>query len=82
MTMEKVPEFQHELDARSMRCPEPLMMLHAKLRKMAGGETVRVLADDPSTGRDIPQLCEHLGHTLLAQSEEAGVLCYFVRKRR
>ncbi len=74
-------EFQHELDVCGLRCPEPVMLLHAKLRKISGGETIRVRADDPSTTRDIPKLCEHLGHTLLAQSEVAGVFCYFVRKR-
>lgn len=79
--MSEAPEFQHEIDARGLRCPEPVMMLHAKLRKMQGGETVRVLADDPSTARDIPKLCEHLGHALLRHEESDGVYRYFVRKR-
>jgi len=79
--MSVAPEFQHEVDARGLRCPEPVMMLHARLRKMQPGETVRVLADDPSTTRDIPKLCEHLGHALVAQEESGGEYRYFVRKR-
>lgn len=79
--MSATPEFQHEVDARGLRCPEPVMMLHARLRKMQPGEIVRVLADDPSTTRDIPKLCEHLGHALVVQEEEGGEYRYLVRKR-
>lgn len=79
--MSVTPEFQHDVDARGLRCPEPVMMLHARLRKMQPGEIVRVLADDPSTARDIPKLCEHLGHVLVAQEEDGGEYRYFVRKR-
>lgn len=74
-------EFQHELDARSLRCPEPVMMLHARVRKMQGGEIVRILATDPSTSRDIPKFCEHLGHELLAEQHADGEYVFFVRKR-
>lgn len=79
--MNEAPEFSHEVDARGLRCPEPVMLLHACLRKMRGGEVVRVRADDPTTLRDIPQLCEHLGHVLLRREENAGELLFFVRKR-
>ncbi|MFZ5723227.1 MAG: sulfurtransferase TusA [Pseudomonadota bacterium] len=79
--MNEAPEFQHEVDARGLRCPEPVMLLHARLRKMPAGETVRVLADDPSTTRDIPKLCEHLGHGLLHREETGGEYRYWIRKR-
>jgi tRNA 2-thiouridine synthesizing protein A len=37
-----------------------------------------VRATDPSTTRDIPKFCLHLGHTLLAQREqhEGGQVVY------
>lgn len=73
--------FQYEVDARGLRCPEPVMMLHAKVRKMAPGDVVRVVADDPASERDIPKFCEHLGHALLASRDEGGVLQFWVRKR-
>lgn len=58
---------QHTLDTTGLFCPEPVMMLHNKIRAMASGESVRVLATDPSTQRDIPKFCNFLGHTLLEQ---------------
>ncbi|MFZ5756668.1 MAG: sulfurtransferase TusA [Pseudomonadota bacterium] len=71
----------HELDTRGLRCPEPVMLLHACLRRAKAGEVIRLMADDPATQRDIPALCSNLGHTLLDSTESDGVWCYFVRKR-
>lgn len=58
------------LDARALYCPEPVMMLHNMIRHISPGETIRVLATDPSTKRDIPKFCQFLGHQLLQNSEE------------
>lgn len=74
-------EYQHDVDARGLRCPEPVMMLHARIRKAAPGEVIRVRADDPATDRDIPTFCQHLGHVLLKRSEEGSEHHFFVRKR-
>ena len=55
----------HTLDARGLFCPEPVMLLHKKIRELSVGEKVKVLATDPSTTRDIPKFCHFLGHELL-----------------
>ena len=57
------------------------MMRHAMIRRMAPGEVVCMLADDPASARDVPKFCEHLQHPLLATREAAGVLTFWVRKR-
>ena len=69
------------LDTRGLRCPEPVMLLHARLRKMPAGGLIRVLASDPSTTRDIPRLCEHLGHALLAEARDGDDYVYRVQKK-
>lgn len=74
-------DFQHDVDARGLRCPEPVMMLHACIRRMPAGEVVRVLATDPSTTRDIPKFCTHLGHALLAEAVQDGEYVFYLRKR-
>ena len=68
------------LDTTGLFCPEPVMMLHAKIRAMASGECVRVLATDPSTQRDIPKFCNFLGHELLEQSASDERFTYLIRK--
>ena len=69
-----------ELDTCGLRCPEPVMMLHRQIRKMAVGETLLVRATDPATQRDIPQFCEFLPHELLEQSEVDGEYHFLIKK--
>ena len=71
----------HILDATGLFCPEPVMLLHNKIREMAIGEVLQVLATDPSTARDIPKFCGFLGHELLAADEFEGNYRYLLRKR-
>ena len=73
-----------ELDTCGLNCPEPVMMLHQAMRRAAAGQEIYVLATDPSTRRDIPKFCLHLGHELLSEPTEpaAQVLAYRIRKKR
>jgi len=70
-----------ELDASGLFCPEPVMMLHGKVREMAGGEVLKVIATDPSTQRDIPKFCVFLEHQLLDSQEQDGTYIYLIRKK-
>jgi tRNA 2-thiouridine synthesizing protein A len=71
----------HTLDATGLYCPEPVMLLHNKIRDIQVGETVEVLATDPSTERDIPKFCTFLGHELLERASDDGAYRYLLRKR-
>ena len=72
----------YHLDARGLFCPEPVMMLHNKVRDMQAGELLDVLATDPSTTRDIPKFCRFLGHELVSQEViiEGSEYRYRIRK--
>lgn len=71
----------HELDATGLLCPEPVMLLHNKVREMAAGELLKVLATDPSTQRDIPKFCTFLGHSLQHQEVmEGDIYVYVIEK--
>ena len=69
------------LDASGLNCPEPVMMLHNKVRDLQAGGLLQVIATDPSTRRDIPKFCVFLGHELVEQREDAGQLLYWIRKK-
>lgn len=73
-------EFNAELDARGLYCPEPVMMLHNHIYDVAPGEVLKVLATDPSTTRDIPRFCQFLGHELVSQAEQDGEYVYLIRR--
>ncbi len=70
----------HELDARGLYCPEPVMLLHRAVRDMGAGELLRVYATDPSTERDIPRFCDFLGHTLVSAVQRDDEFHYVIRK--
>ena len=70
----------HILDVTGLYCPEPVMLLHNKIRDITVGEVLQVLATDPATQRDIPKFCSFLGHELLEQDEFDGNYRYTVRK--
>ena len=71
----------HILDATGLLCPEPVMLLHNLIRDIAPGETLKVLATDPSTERDIPKFCSFLGHELLHQERIDDQYHYLLRKK-
>ena len=72
--------FDKLLDASGLLCPEPVMLLHKSIRDMAAGDTIQVVATDPSTLRDIPKFCHFLGHMLLQQEEINQTYYYYIRK--
>lgn len=74
-------DIRHSLDATGLLCPEPVMLLHNRVRDLAPGEVLEVLATDPSTQRDIPRFCQFLGHNLLAQERDGDIWRYLIRKK-
>ncbi|MBW3225743.1 sulfurtransferase TusA [Marinobacter adhaerens] len=75
-------DYDLELDARGLFCPEPVMMLHNRINDVQPGGVLRVVATDPSTTRDIPRFCQFLGHELVKQLEEDDLFIYLIRRGR
>ena len=68
------------LDAMGLVCPEPLMLVRAELRKMRAGELLRVYATDPSTDRDLQNLCRFMNHELLTIHQDPEKWSFLIRK--
>ncbi|MBL4800087.1 MAG: sulfurtransferase TusA [Oleispira sp.] len=75
-------KFEHQMDAKGLFCPEPVMMLHSKIAEMTVGEIVEIQATDPSTRRDFIKFCSFLGHELVLDEERDGVYFYLIRKTK
>lgn len=80
MKADTFKEFDREYDAVGLRCPEPVMMVRLNVRKMQDGEVLLVLADDPSTTRDIPKFCTFMDHQLLASETDSIPYRYLIKK--
>jgi len=70
----------HTLDAIGLRCPEPVMMVRLKIRKIAAGETLLIKCDDSSTTRDIPSFCRFMEHELVAKKIDEKPYLYIIKK--
>ncbi len=73
-------EHEHELDAQGLLCPEPLMLLRNHVREMSIGETIKILATDPSTERDFSNFCRFLGHELLSINMAINPFEFYIKK--
>ncbi|MFB6421712.1 MAG: sulfurtransferase TusA [Candidatus Malihini olakiniferum] len=69
------------IDLKGLRCPEPVMMVRKTVRQMKVGQTLLILADDPTTTRDIPGFCVYMEHTILAQEITSPPYRYLLRKK-
>ena len=78
--LERDTEPQESIDAIGLKCPGPVMLLHAAMRRLAPGQELTLRATDPSTERDVPNFCEFLGHALLIARREGDEFLYRIRK--
>lgn len=64
---------RHELDAKGLLCPLPVLRARKALKALAAGDVLAVEATDPSAPKDFAAFCETTGNRLLASTEDGGV---------
>lgn len=68
------------LDATGLLCPLPVLKAAKRLRAMAPGAVLKVLADDPAAVVDVPHFCAEQGYKLVSSEDAAGVQVYTIEK--
>ena len=71
------PRFDDEWDAGEMGCGELVIDLRLRLRALAAGKVLRLVARDPGAREDLPAWCGMTGHKLV----EAAHPVYFIRRK-
>jgi tRNA 2-thiouridine synthesizing protein A len=69
-----------EIDARGLKCPLPVLRLQKRLREVAAGDVVRLVATDPMAAIDVPHFCAEAGHRYLGEEADGGAAVFRVRK--
>ena len=64
----------HQLNAKRLLCPMPVIKTQNKIKEMSPGEQIWVLATDPGVKQDIPAWCRINGHTVLKIVEQNGLI--------
>ena len=68
------------VDALGLLCPLPVLRLRKRMRALASGDTITLIADDPAAVIDVPHFCAEAGHSHLSTEEENGATRYTVQK--
>ena len=70
----------HDLDVSGYQCPLPVLKAARKMRSMASGDVLRLLATDPVASIDVTHFCAEHGHELLSEEQRDGALLFTIRK--
>ena len=56
----------HQLDARHLLCPMPVIRTQNLIKTLNSGDVVEVICTDPGALIDVPSWCRINGHRILA----------------
>jgi tRNA 2-thiouridine synthesizing protein A len=62
----------HQLDARRLLCPMPVIRTQDRIKTMQPGEQLEVICTDPGALHDIPAWCRINGHRFIESVEQDG----------
>jgi tRNA 2-thiouridine synthesizing protein A len=62
----------HQLDARRLLCPMPVIRTQNKVNELQPGDTLEVTCTDPGALHDIPAWCRINGHKIL-ETRKQGI---------
>ena len=72
----------HQLNARGLLCPLPVIRTQDRIKALADGDTLEVLASDPGTLHDIPAWCRVHGHALMESARLDEDFRFRIKVRR
>jgi TusA-related sulfurtransferase len=61
------------IDARGLKCPQPILKITAIAIKMKAGDIIEILADCATFENDVKDWCQRSKKMLMWVKEEAGV---------
>jgi len=68
------------LDCVGLYCPEPVFRTRQELDKLAVGQVLKVIADDPAAEEDIPRLVKRLEQQLVEMRKEKDQFHFIIKK--
>lgn len=71
---------EETLDTSGLKCPLPVLKAGKRLRAMAPGAVLRVVATDRASIIDMPHFCAQSGHRYLGLAEEGGALIHRIAR--
>ena len=70
---------EHEIDARRLLCPMPVIRTQDKINTLEDGDLLTVACTDPGVTSDIPAWCRIHGHEIVETEKKEGEVVIAVR---
>ncbi len=80
MKFEKKGDGVYMLDVCGYVCPHPQIYCKKSLEKIASGETLEMIFDNPSSAETIVQMLDQGGHDLVEKKNEGGKIIFKIQK--
>ena len=68
------------LDLSGLLCPLPVLKAGKRLKAMALGRTLTVIATDPMAETDLPLYCREQGHDFLGCARDGDTFIFRIRR--
>jgi tRNA 2-thiouridine synthesizing protein A len=69
----------HQLDARNLLCPMPVIRTQNRVQELKAGDLLLVQCTDPGAKQDVPAWCRINGHELVGIKEADGLIEITIR---
>jgi tRNA 2-thiouridine synthesizing protein A len=70
------------IDVRGLFCPEPVFRTKIEMERLAKGDMLKVLSDDPESEEDISKWVTRSGHELLSLNKSQQDLEFIIKKAK
>jgi TusA-related sulfurtransferase len=71
----------HQVDARGLSCPMPIVKTAQAMKSLPSGTLLEVLATDPGSVKDLAAWSRTTGNQLVEQSVDGGVFRFVLRRK-
>lgn len=69
----------HELDAKGLNCPLPILKAKKALGQVPTGGLLRIQATDPGSVADFEAFCRTTGNELVDSNAEDGIYTFVIK---
>ena len=70
------------IDVRGLFCPEPVFRTKIEMERLASGDVLKVLSDDPESEEDISRWVKRTGHELVSINKTEKDLEFLIKKAK
>lgn len=70
------------IDVRGLFCPEPVFRTKIEMERLAIGDMLKIVSDDPESEEDIAKWAKRSGHELLSLDKGQKDLEFVIKKAK